>query len=137
MIENSFAAKSGLLEALVSRSMPASREEGRPLFKQGDIPRGVYIVTSGEIALTMESSSGKLLTVFSAGPGSLLGLPAVVGNQPYTLTAEARKGSSTRFVTCDDFEDLIKAQASLQFDVLQILAAEVRSARQALSETVD
>jgi CRP-like cAMP-binding protein len=40
-------------------------------------------------------------------------------------------------VTRDDFEDLIKAQPSLQFDVLQILAAEVRSARQILSETVD
>jgi CRP-like cAMP-binding protein len=117
--------------------MPASHEEDRPLFKHGDSPSGVYIVKSGEVALTMESSSGRSLRVFSAGPGSLLGLPAVVGNQPYTLTAKARKGSSIRFVTRDDFEDLIMAQPSLQFDVLRILSAEVRSARQALSETVD
>ena len=137
MKENSFAAKSSLFESLENRSMPASHEEDRPLFKHGDSPSGVYIVKSGEVALTMESSSGRSLRVFSAGPGSLLGLPAVVGNQPYTLTAKARKGSSIRFVTRDDFEDLIMAQPSLQFDVLRILSAEVRSARQALSETVD
>jgi CRP-like cAMP-binding protein len=134
--ENSFAAENKLLEALENRSMPSAGEEGHPLFKQGDIPRGVYIVKSGEVDLTMESSSGTSLTVFCAGPGSLLGLPAIVANQPYTLTAMAREGSTVRFVPRDDFESLIQAQPWLQFDVLQILAAEVRSARRALGETV-
>ena len=59
--ENSFAAKSSLFESLENRSMPASREEDRPLFKHGDSPAGVFLVKSGEVALTMESSSGRSL----------------------------------------------------------------------------
>jgi CRP-like cAMP-binding protein len=46
----------------------------------------------------------------------------------------ARKGSEVRFVTRGDFEDLLQAEPSLNFKVLQVLAAEARSARQAVSE---
>ena len=67
-----------------------------------------------------------------AGPGSLLGLPGIVANEPYTLTAMARKDSVIRFVTRDDFEDVIRTEPALQLPVLQLLAAEVRSARRAL-----
>jgi len=134
--ENSFAAESKLFEALENHSQPCSHNEGRPLFRQGDSPRGVYIVKSGEIALGLKSSSGKQLTVFVAGPGSILGLPAVVGSKPYSLTAVARKISAVRLVPCQEFDDLMQARPSLQFNVLKVLAAEVRSARLALCETV-
>jgi CRP-like cAMP-binding protein len=69
-----------------------------------------------------------------AGPGSLLGLPGVVGNEPHSMTAIVRKGSEVRFVTRNDFEDLFRAEPSLQLKVSLILAAEVHSARQAISE---
>jgi CRP-like cAMP-binding protein len=66
--------------------------------------------------------------------GSLLGLPAIIGNEKYTLTATACRGSDIRFVTREDFEDLIRQKPSLSQLLLHVLAAEVRSARQALSE---
>jgi len=66
--------------------------------------------------------------------GSLLGLPAIIGNEPYTLTAKARKGSDVRFVSRDDFEDLMRAEPSLTLNVLKVLATEVRAARKALAE---
>jgi CRP-like cAMP-binding protein len=81
-----------------------------------------------------ETTSGRAIICLHAGPGSLLGLPGIVANEPYTLTAVARKGSEVRFVTRSDFEDLIRAEPSLNFGVLQVLAAEVRSARLALAE---
>jgi CRP-like cAMP-binding protein len=37
-------------------------------------------------------------------------------------------------VTRSDFEDLLRAEPSLNSNVLQVLAAEIRSARQAFSE---
>lgn len=81
-----------------------------------------------------ETASGRAIICLHAGPGSLLGLPGIVANEPYTLTAMARKGSEVRFVTRGDFEDLLQAEPSLNFKVLQVLAAEARSARQAVSE---
>jgi hypothetical protein len=45
----------------------------------------------------------------------------------------AAKGSEIGFVTQAGFEDLIQAEPSLYPYVLQVLAAEVRSARQTIS----
>ena len=68
-----------------------------------------------------------------AKPGSLLGLPAIIGNESYTMTAVARPGSEVRFVARGDFEGLIQAEPSLYPKVLKVLAAEVRAARHALA----
>jgi len=93
-----------------------------------------HILQSGEVALMMDSPSGRAVMSLQAGPGSLLGLPGVVGNEPHSMTAIVRKGSEIRFVTRNDFEDLFRAEPSLQLKVSLILAAEVHSARQAISE---
>jgi CRP-like cAMP-binding protein len=134
MRQSSFAADRKLIQALESRSLPVCCAEGRTLFKQGDVSTGVYILQSGEVALMMESASGRAVMSLQVGPGSLLGLPGVVGNEPHSMTAFVRKGSEVRFVTRNDFEDLFRAEPSLQLEVSLILAAEVHSARQRISE---
>jgi CRP-like cAMP-binding protein len=131
---DSFAADCKLIQALANRSELISCSEGRVLFRQGEDPTGLYVLQSGEATLMRETASGRAIICLHAGPGSLLGLPGIVANEPYTLTAMARKGSEVRFVTRGDFEDLLQAEPSLNFKVLQVLAAEVRSARQAVSE---
>jgi CRP-like cAMP-binding protein len=45
------------------------------------------------------------------------------------LAATARKGSEVKFVTRGAFEDLMRAEPSLSFNVLQVIATEVRAAR--------
>jgi hypothetical protein len=69
-----------------------------------------------------------------SGPGeqSVLGV-AVVGTQPYTLTAEALDGAELSLLTSEDFIHLMKTEPSLSFRVLQVLAEEVRFGRVALS----
>jgi len=81
-----------------------------------------------------ETPPGKTIICLRAGPGALLGLPGIVSNEPYTLTAMARKGSEVGFVTRSEFDELLQAEPSLNLMVLQVLAAEVRAARLALSE---
>ena len=90
----------------------------------------------GYTVLVMEAASGRAVMCLEAGPGSLLGLPAIISNKPSTLTAMARKDSMIRFVTRDDFEEVVRTDPALLLQVLHILATEVRTARQALSETL-
>jgi CRP-like cAMP-binding protein len=131
--QDSFAADRLLIHALEKRSQPVPCFETCILFNQGDPPSGLFILKSGEAALTVESTSGRIVMCLHAGAGSLLGLPGIVGNEPYTMTALARKGSEVRFVTRDDFEELIRTEPSLYPTVLKVLAAEVREARHSLS----
>jgi CRP-like cAMP-binding protein len=67
-------------------------------------------------------------------PGSLLGLPGLIGNMSYTLTAIGHKDAELSYVTRDDFITLIRTNPHLSLKVLEVLAAEVRSARQAIRD---
>jgi CRP-like cAMP-binding protein len=59
----------------------------------------------------------------------------ILSNAPYSLNAIAQKGSIVRYVTREDFEDLIRVEPALLVMVFQVVAAEVHAARQALSES--
>jgi len=69
-----------------------------------------------------------------ATTGSLLGLPGVIADQPYSLTAIARKGANIGFVSKEAFNSLMQSEQCLMAKILQVLAAEVRSARLAITQ---
>jgi CRP-like cAMP-binding protein len=130
---SAFLADSELLEALEERSMPICCDEDRVLFSQGDASVGLYVLSNGEVTLTMDSAHDGPVFSCVATAGSLLGLPGLIGNQPYSLTAIARSGSQVSFIPRDDFNRLMQSELPLMVKILQVLAAEVRSARQAIT----
>ncbi len=129
---SAFVADPVLIEGLEKQSTPISCGDERVLFSQGDEPVGLYVLKSGPVTLTMTSPAGKELISVQAADGSLLGLPGLIGNQPYTLSAIAHAGAQLNFLTRDSFADLMRADPMLALKVLQVLAAEVRSARSAI-----
>ncbi len=129
---SAFVAAPELIQALEERSTAISCSDDRVLFSQGEIPVGLYILCKGEATLTLNSPAGKSVLSIAAGAGSLLGLPGLIGNEPYSLTALARGGAQLGFVTRDDFDALMQSDPVMSFKVLQVLAAEVRSARNAI-----
>ena len=130
---SAFVAAPELIQALEKRSTAISCGGDRVLFKQGDVPIGLYILHEGETTLTMASPKGEQVMQIQASAGSMLGLPGLIGNEPYTLTAVARAGARLGFVSRDDFTGLMQTDSLLALKILEVLAAEVRSARHALS----
>jgi len=131
---SSFVAEKELIEALEKRSSTVTCTEPRRLFTQGGKPEGLFILRKGSASLNMESPTGGSLMSIALLPGSLLGLPALIGNEPYTMTATADKDAELGFVTREDFNSLMLSDPSLAVRVLRVLAAEVRTARHAISE---
>ena len=127
-----FVADQELIDALERRATPLLCEEDSILFTQGDEPHGLYILHSGEAYLTMAGPTGERILCMQPFDGSLLGLPALVGNEPYSLTAEANKGASFSYIRRDDFQQLLEEEPALPMKILHMLAAEVRAARMAL-----
>lgn len=95
---SSFIAEKELIEALDERSSTITCAEETRLFTRGADPRGLYLLRRGTANLTMESPTGGNLLSITLHPRSLLGLPALIGNEPYTLTAaaEAKRGARLR-----------------------------------------
>lgn len=128
-----FVADNELIQALGARSTPLLCDQDRVLFTQGEPPAGLYILRAGGARLSMRSPTGDQIMCIPVCAGSLLGLPAVIGNQPYSLTAKAFKGAEVSFVPREEFALLMLNEPSLSLSVLRVLAAEVRTARFAIT----
>jgi CRP-like cAMP-binding protein len=135
MLDSSaFLADPELVQALVKHSLQVSFGGEYAFFRQGDHPVGLYIVEQGEVTLSMAPPSGGKLFSVTVSAGSVLGLPGLVANEPYTLTAVAQTGAQLRFVTRSEFLLLMENNPPLALKILGILAAEVRSARETILE---
>lgn len=130
---SAFVADPELLAALEQHSTTVVCTEDRILFLQGESPAGLYILRSGTATLSMNSVTGEPLVHAVVSKDALLGLPGVIGNQPYTLSGTAAKGSELGFVTIEDFSKLMLENPGLSLQVLRVLAAEVRTARSAIT----
>jgi len=129
---SAFVADPDLIRVLIARSVPVDCARGRVLFNQDEAAAGIYILLKGAGRLMMKSRDGRTIFAIRAMPGSLLGLPALISSQPYSLTAEANPGADVRFISRDDFMGLMQSDPLLSLKMLQVLAAEVRTARKAM-----
>jgi cAMP-binding proteins - catabolite gene activator and regulatory subunit of cAMP-dependent protein kinases len=132
---SAFLADPELIKALQKRATRVPCDEDRVLFRQGDSPMAVYILSGGSAKISMNCENDGTAFCCQAGPGSLLGLPGLIANQPYSLTVVADKGATVSMVTRDEFNALVQTEPGLMVKILQVLAAEVRSARMAIIHT--
>jgi CRP-like cAMP-binding protein len=121
-----------LVAAIEKWSFPVLFRSGDVIFNLGDRPNDTYFVKTGEVVLTMPVSGGGEWTA-RAGEGSILGLPAIMGNEPYSLTATVSRDSLICRISRENFHQLMQENPGVCCNVLQILASEVLAARSALS----
>jgi CRP/FNR family transcriptional regulator len=126
-----FVADPDLIRALDARCTPVPCVSERPLFRQGEPAVGIFILHKGTVTLSSMSQDGHSLLAAQAKPGSILGLPGTISNQPYSLSATAAAGADVCFVSRDDITAVMHADPVMSIKMLQVLAAEVRSARNA------
>jgi CRP-like cAMP-binding protein len=131
-ISTAFVADPELIAQLEKQAKPVAAVPGRTLFRQGDAPAGVYLLKRGEVTLKTRSDGDAVLNV-RAGAGSLLGVPAVVGGKPYSLTAEVEAGAEVSMLSSEDFIHLMRTEPLLSFHVLRMLAEQVRFGREVLA----
>ncbi len=129
---SAFVADNELVEALEKRSLPFPCGKDQVLFRQGDPPTGLYLLREGRVTLSIDGAAGEAILCMVATPGSLLGLPGLLGNQPYSMTARADQGAQVRYISGAEFRAFMQSDPQLALKILQVLAAEVRTARRAL-----
>jgi CRP-like cAMP-binding protein len=123
----------GLAKKIIERSEEVISQDGI-LFRQGQLGDCIYFVKWGEVTLTMLAGNKEIR--IRAGRGSLLGLPAVFGNQPYTMTAKATWDAEIVKLSSNAFTELLNEEPRMKETVLQVLAGEVRAIRQAFSQLI-
>jgi CRP/FNR family transcriptional regulator, cyclic AMP receptor protein len=98
---------------------------GKVLFAEGEPARGVYILRTGRVAVSLASSEGRIITLRMAQAGDVLGLNAVLRRSTYDTTVRTLERCRTDFVPQAQLFELIgKSQAGSQV-VLKILSHEL------------
>jgi CRP/FNR family transcriptional regulator, cyclic AMP receptor protein len=76
---------------------------GSILFMENEPARGVFLVCSGKVKLSVSSKGGKTLILQMAKPGEVIGLSASMSGVPYEVTAEVLYPSQVVFIRREDF----------------------------------
>jgi len=118
-------------------SLPAQAS----LFIEGEDARCLYLICSGYLKLTAGKADDRHMIVRVAGPGSILGLYAVLSHGVYEVTAESLTPSQLRPVERERFLNFLRSHREAQIRAVQCICQEYRFALQdacriALAETV-
>jgi CRP/FNR family transcriptional regulator len=112
-----------------------------PLFTEGDDARCLYLICGGYLKLVSGCSGSRHMIVRVAGPGSLLGLYAVLSHGVYEVSAETLTPAQLRPVERDRFHAFLRIHKEAQMRAVQCICQEYRFALQdacrlSLPETV-
>jgi CRP/FNR family transcriptional regulator, polysaccharide utilization system transcription regulator len=123
-----FKADNCNLEEIDAAKVLTSYKKGQVVFHEGAYPFGIYCVNSGKIKLSHSGDDGREQIVRLAKPGDIIGYKALLSAEKYTASAIALDDSSVCFIPKDLFMSVLQKDPSLSFEMMKILAEELRKA---------
>ncbi len=108
----------------------SSYPAGALLFVEGQVPRGVYMLCTGRVKLSMASPEGRTIIVRVAEVGELLGLHSAISGDAHELTAETLQPCQVDFIRRDDFSRLLREHHDVAVNAMQQFGNYYRGACQ-------
>lgn len=103
---------------------------GAVLFVEGEDSRGIHIVCSGKVKLTMLSSTGRTLIAGIVEAGEVLGVSATMLGKPYEISAETLEPCQIDFIRREDFLRYVKTHSDAAIRLARQLSDNCQSAHQ-------
>ena len=102
------------------------------VFKEGEMPRWLYFVESGQVKIFKTSEDGRELIVKIAKAGDFLGYLALLKNDYYPESASSLDDAVIRLIPKDDFQTLVTGNRDVASSFLKMLASHVAEREQQL-----
>jgi CRP/FNR family transcriptional regulator, cyclic AMP receptor protein len=116
------------LKAFDAIKMVNAYPRGTILFREGQPPRGIFLLCNGRAKLSLCSDSGKRLTLRLAGPGEVLGLSALLSGRPYEVTAEILDSAQVAVIKRKELIRFLREHRDACLQVVQLLSRDVHTA---------
>lgn len=101
---------------------------GVVLYAEGETPRGVYILCSGEVRLTAASENGNEVIMRVAKRGDILGLSNTMSREPHRVRAETTSSCQIGFIDRLQFLQFLRGHSDAALRVAEHLSAELHEA---------
>lgn len=104
--------------ALEQRCERIQKRTGSVLFRRGEKATGLFVVLSGKVNLDLgvDTAFGR-----AYGSGALLGLPAMLTKQDYSMTATVTENAEVGFCSAQAVDLLLRQHPDLSRQLLAIL----------------
>ncbi|MBV9085941.1 MAG: Crp/Fnr family transcriptional regulator [Acidobacteriaceae bacterium] len=124
------SSASKLREVIARLGIRSTRRRGECLFPSGKTPTGVYLSVSGRVAVLLERGERAVSQV--VGPGTLVGLPAIITGRWFSITAEALDDAEVIFVERQVLLGTLSRDDDLSIQALNDLGRQFEQVRRAL-----
>ncbi len=104
-----------------------SFKEGTALFKQGDVPAGVFLIKKGYVFLYSGDPSPDSFLA-DIGPGELLGETSVIFGEPHSMTALCCSDMEGFYVEKKDFVEIARNETPLTRFTIHSMSKRLRRA---------
>jgi len=101
---------------------------GAVLFVEGEPPKGLYILCSGDAKLVANSKEGRTVILRQVKAGEIIGLSSVTASAPYPVTAETVTPSQVSFIPRMEFLRFLRAHVEVFARVAEHLSMELHKA---------
>ena len=112
----------GAIQAFRALQRPRFYPQGARVFAEGEAPSGVLVLSSGAARISVSGRPGNKLQSWSAEPGEILGLHAILSGAPYEATVESLTPCEGFFIPGSDFLDFLSSHKGAAFRVVQLLS---------------
>lgn len=104
------------------------------IYREGDMPRGMYFVNKGKIKILKLHDQGKELIIGLLNEGDFFGYTALLTGGDYMEAAQALDDSEITFIPSEDFFNLIYNNRDIAKKFLQILTNNITEHQDKLLE---
>jgi uncharacterized membrane protein len=99
---------------------------GEILFHVGDPGDSMYVLTTGEIELTVKTKTGESVTLESPGPGDFFGEISLLDEGPRTASARAKTDCEAIEIDRGDLDELFRLKPASALDLLAATGRRLR-----------
>jgi CRP-like cAMP-binding protein len=106
--------------------------KGAVLFRRGQPSVGIFLVRNGSIRLRLESGEGEAVLDRTVSRDAVIGLPATISGERYSLTAMTREESELAYIDRQTLIELMRNDPGVAFEIMHALGEEVLRMRETL-----
>jgi CRP/FNR family cyclic AMP-dependent transcriptional regulator len=130
-------ASPDLLAGVAAAAVARQLVRGDVLFKEGDPPDALYLVTKGRVAIVMSNSIDRRESVVALmEPGDLFGELGLLDEGPRSAQARALEPSELLEVPFEPVREMLDADPRLLWNVTRLLATRLRVMDEVLADSV-
>lgn len=122
--------------ALATRIDRASFPAGAIIFRKGDPGDRMFVVTAGEVEVSLTSDTGDKIVLDTEGVGDFFGEISLLDGGPRTATAVAKKDVDALVIDRGDLDEFIATHPAAALDLLASLGRRLRETNRLLRHTV-